>query len=364
VSELDELVARYVAAWNEPHPDKRRALVVDLWNEGAIRYNHAGKQDGRDAIADAVASTYARFGARGLRFRPIGSPVGHHQVLKFSWEMFTAETGEVDSIGTTFLLLNLDNMIERDYQFTEETPGWRRPSVKNCVSLLAFPHSLPLRRRACGSCGFTPCGRVAGARQGCEAAALVIQPMRRPRPRSCGKSAHGGDHRAGRVAQGWRERESDNPRDFFCGSGPAGRNRIQSPEATHCQRHEVVDRLRIADVDADPEAPIRLEWGERGPKALAVAGAGGDTCSLEQKLAQRRKADPRASPGDDYDTICEREVHDCRLPYRRAGIMDILKARLPSRRLPSRRTAVDMELLRRRRPRSKRHRLLSEAWPS
>jgi hypothetical protein len=25
--------------------------------------------------------------------------------------------------GTTFLLLNLDNMIERDYQFTEETPG-------------------------------------------------------------------------------------------------------------------------------------------------------------------------------------------------------------------------------------------------
>jgi hypothetical protein len=114
-----------------------------------------------------------------------------------------------------------------------------------------------------------------------------------------------------------------------------GRNRIQSPEATHCQRHELVDGLRIEDVDADPEAPIRLEWGERGRKALAVAGAGGDTCSLEQKLAQRRKADPRASPGDDDDTICEREVHDCRSPYRRLGIMHMLKARLPSRRLPS-----------------------------
>jgi hypothetical protein len=37
--------------------------------------------------------------------------------------MFTAETGEVDSIGTTFLSFNLDNMIERDYQFTEETSG-------------------------------------------------------------------------------------------------------------------------------------------------------------------------------------------------------------------------------------------------
>jgi hypothetical protein len=30
VSELDELVARYVAAWNEPDSDKRRALVVDF----------------------------------------------------------------------------------------------------------------------------------------------------------------------------------------------------------------------------------------------------------------------------------------------------------------------------------------------
>jgi hypothetical protein len=37
--------------------------------------------------------------------------------------MFNAETAEVDSIGTTFLLLKLDNMIERDYQFTEETSG-------------------------------------------------------------------------------------------------------------------------------------------------------------------------------------------------------------------------------------------------
>jgi hypothetical protein len=122
VSELNELVARYIAAGNEPDPDQRRALVVDLWNETAIRYNHAGRQDGRDAIADAVASTYARFGARGLRFRPIGSPVGHHQALKFGWEMVAAETGEVDSIGTTFLLLTLDNMIER------ELPVHRRDS--------------------------------------------------------------------------------------------------------------------------------------------------------------------------------------------------------------------------------------------
>jgi hypothetical protein len=39
-------------------------------------------------------------------------------------------------------------------------------------------------------------------------------------------------------------------------------------------------------------------------------------------------------PGDDDDTVCEREVHDCRSPYRRPGIRHMLKARLPSSRLP------------------------------
>jgi hypothetical protein len=49
--------------------------------------------------------------------------------LKFSWEMFTAETGEVDSIGTTFLLLNLQHDRAR-LPVHRRDPGWRRPSVK------------------------------------------------------------------------------------------------------------------------------------------------------------------------------------------------------------------------------------------
>jgi hypothetical protein len=38
VRELNELVARDVAAWNDPDPDKRRTLAVDLRDGTAIRY--------------------------------------------------------------------------------------------------------------------------------------------------------------------------------------------------------------------------------------------------------------------------------------------------------------------------------------
>jgi hypothetical protein len=67
-------------------PIRRHQRVADLWNETAVRYNHAGEQIGREAIARAVISTYERFGANGYRFRALDNTVGHHNPVKFSWE--------------------------------------------------------------------------------------------------------------------------------------------------------------------------------------------------------------------------------------------------------------------------------------
>jgi hypothetical protein len=121
VSGLDALVERYVAAWNENEPMRRRKRVADLWHETAVRYNHTSEQVGREAIAQAVISTYQHFGANGYRFTPLNNTVAHHNAVKFSWEMVTP-SGETDSIGTTFLLLDHEGRIALDYQFTETVP--------------------------------------------------------------------------------------------------------------------------------------------------------------------------------------------------------------------------------------------------
>lgn len=123
MTEPDDLVARYVAVWNEADRGQRRRRVADLWDDTAIRYNHTSRQAGSSEIAHAVEATYERFGANGRRFRPIANTVvAHHDALKFSWEMFVVDTGEIDSVGTTFLVLNAEQKIVLDYQFTEDVP--------------------------------------------------------------------------------------------------------------------------------------------------------------------------------------------------------------------------------------------------
>jgi hypothetical protein len=58
------------------------------------------------------------FGANGYRFRALNNTVGHHNAVKFSWEMIDGR-GQADSIGTTFLLLDETGRVKLDYQFTD-----------------------------------------------------------------------------------------------------------------------------------------------------------------------------------------------------------------------------------------------------
>ena len=43
--------------------------------------------------------------------------------MKFGWVMISAETGEVDTFGQDFLLLNDEGRIAIDYQFQMKRPS-------------------------------------------------------------------------------------------------------------------------------------------------------------------------------------------------------------------------------------------------
>jgi hypothetical protein len=115
-----DLIERYVAMWNEVDHTRRHEHVTQLFTEAAIRYNPVAIQQGRDAIAEAVNSSYERFIANGFRFRALDNALAHHDAIKFSWEMIDADQA-VDLIGTTFLLLDRERRIQLDYQFTEKS---------------------------------------------------------------------------------------------------------------------------------------------------------------------------------------------------------------------------------------------------
>jgi hypothetical protein len=120
-NDLDGFIAQYVATWNEADTDARRKWISGTWSERASLFNGVKEYHGHAGIEAAVNRSYDLFGSRGFLFRPREEPVSHHGAIRFAWEMVTAD-GEVDSLGTQFLVLDDEGQIHLDYQFIERPP--------------------------------------------------------------------------------------------------------------------------------------------------------------------------------------------------------------------------------------------------
>jgi hypothetical protein len=131
------LPERYMAVWNEPSPEARRALVERLWTPDgrqvldppeAIRDEAArvGFPNatlvvrGHDELTARVTRAYEEFVAPGeFRFvvRDDARLLG--DLLTFSWEMITVADGRRAGGGTDIMLLSADGRIETAYQLID-----------------------------------------------------------------------------------------------------------------------------------------------------------------------------------------------------------------------------------------------------
>ena len=135
--DVKDLTSRYVAAWNEPDPARRRQAIQALWAEDGIhvlqppaefRQAAAGlgftsaalEARGHDELEARVTRAYQDFVAPGqFTFRPRDNADALRNVVKFSWEMVPAGGGEATATGLEILILGPDGRIEADYQFIE-----------------------------------------------------------------------------------------------------------------------------------------------------------------------------------------------------------------------------------------------------
>jgi len=85
MTDLDTLVDRYVAIWNETDPARRRDLIAETWTEDASYLDPLMGGEGRDGIDAMVAEVQARF--PGHRFCRTGPVDAHHDRLRFGWEL-------------------------------------------------------------------------------------------------------------------------------------------------------------------------------------------------------------------------------------------------------------------------------------
>src|SRR4051812_5086624 len=107
----NELAERYIASWNETDDDARRKLVRELWTENGTYNNRFFTVTGHEALDYVTANAVQEYGSKGFVFRSQNDAYGHHGGVHFHWVMASAATGEVDTWGEDFLILDGEGKI-------------------------------------------------------------------------------------------------------------------------------------------------------------------------------------------------------------------------------------------------------------
>lgn len=89
-------VDTHLAAYGEPDPTRRRALLAQVWTEDGRLVDPPGVGDGHAGIDELAVAVQARFPDH--RFRRTTEVDAHNDVLRYGWEL-VAPDGSVAAPG-------------------------------------------------------------------------------------------------------------------------------------------------------------------------------------------------------------------------------------------------------------------------
>jgi hypothetical protein len=115
-----EIATQYVSIWNENDPARRRALVERTFMPHVSYIDPLMQSAGHNDLDAMIGAAQVQF--PGLRFRVLGKPDGHHDVVRFSWSLGAGDA-EPLACGTDFAVLASDGRIERITGFLDKMPG-------------------------------------------------------------------------------------------------------------------------------------------------------------------------------------------------------------------------------------------------
>ena len=117
---MQEIVERYIAAWNEKDAQRRRGLVDALWAEDGSYTDPLADANGRaevDGLIGAVQQQFPDF------VFTLGGPVdAHHEQARFTWHL-GPDGAEPVVVGFDVAVLNGGGQIRSVYGFLDKVPG-------------------------------------------------------------------------------------------------------------------------------------------------------------------------------------------------------------------------------------------------
>jgi hypothetical protein len=120
MSNVQSLVDRYIAAWNETDRKRRRDLIAETYSEGARYLDPALSAEGLEAIDGMVAAVHERF--PGHLFRQTGDVDAHNDRIRFTWEL-GPKGGPAIVKGIDFGVVEAGRLREVTGFFTERAGG-------------------------------------------------------------------------------------------------------------------------------------------------------------------------------------------------------------------------------------------------
>ena len=118
---MQEIVEKYLAAWNETDPAKRRALVDEVWAQDGSYTDPLADVRGRAEIDGLIGAVQQQF--PGFVFTLGGTVDAHHDQVRFTWNLGPADAAEAPVVGFDVAVLDGAGQIGSVYGFLDKVPS-------------------------------------------------------------------------------------------------------------------------------------------------------------------------------------------------------------------------------------------------
>jgi hypothetical protein len=121
MSQANERVVTYLAAWNERDAKRRRELVASTWTDDGRYVDAHRRAEGHAAIDAMIDQAQRQF--PGYRLRLVSGIEAHNDQVRFSWGAGGSEEAPLYLGGTDFAVLSDDGRFRSVTGFVDAAPA-------------------------------------------------------------------------------------------------------------------------------------------------------------------------------------------------------------------------------------------------
>jgi hypothetical protein len=116
---FEDVVQRYFAAWNALDDELEKAVAAAFTEDGTYT-DPLADVAGHRQISSLIASIRTQF--PGCEFKLTGTPDGHHQIVRFTWDLVSTADGSAPVAGFDVLTLADDGRVTSVSGFLDRVP--------------------------------------------------------------------------------------------------------------------------------------------------------------------------------------------------------------------------------------------------